>query len=297
MEGSWAQEFALDAKTWFSTTAIASDFFRPAHIADLRQFLEELPRDREVSSLGSGSGLMFLGRRYDGVVIYLGSRFGGFELLKNDAIRVGAGAKTADVVYKASQAGFDMSFLAGMPGTIAGALVGNAGFQSKTIRELFSRATVVSRDGTVRTLQAGADTDLTELSDVLDGGVIVQAVLTPPKATAEAVGRRVKEALLLRETCFPSSQLVTGPLFNLGPASSTFPNKEETPSVEHLIQSLGLILDQHSSLRSDPKFPNILIGSSREDAQAVPRFGEQIRSECKTLTGFALEWKLQMFHH
>ena len=65
--------------------------------------------------LGKGSNTLFSGNGFDGVIVYLGARFGGFEVLSERTIRVGGGALPVDVVEKAASNGFDLTFLGAVP--------------------------------------------------------------------------------------------------------------------------------------------------------------------------------------
>ena len=108
--------------TWFHPGGSARVFFQPAHMADLGEYLRDLPEKTQVEVLGGGSNTCFGSGCFDGVLVYLGARFGGFEALSDHTVRVGAGALTGDVVKKAVLHGLDLTFLGAVPGTIGGAI-------------------------------------------------------------------------------------------------------------------------------------------------------------------------------
>ncbi len=133
MERKLKTEVSLGDLTWFPSGGSVGTFLQPAHMADLGEFLRDLATETEVHVLGSGSNTLFSGDRFDGVVVYLGERFGGFEILPDRSIRAGAGALTAEVAKSAMAQGLDITFLGAVPGTIGGAIAGNAGFLGKNI--------------------------------------------------------------------------------------------------------------------------------------------------------------------
>jgi UDP-N-acetylmuramate dehydrogenase len=103
----------------------------------------------EVLVLGGGTNLLVSDEGFDGLVIRLR-----LEELSVDpragAIRVGAGVGAADLVEQTIAAGLGgLQFAAGLPGTVGGAVAGNAGCFGATFGERIAWAVVVGADGVV----------------------------------------------------------------------------------------------------------------------------------------------------
>ena len=148
--------------TWFHPGGSAKVFFQPAHMADLGEYLRDLPEKTQVEVLGIGSNTCFSSDCLDGVLVYLGARFGGFEARSERTVRVGAGALTGDVVRKAMLHGLDLTFLGAVAGTIGGVIASNASFLGGVFVNVFCARqrcceTGASRPASAMSLSAPAD--------------------------------------------------------------------------------------------------------------------------------------------
>lgn len=98
--------------------------------------------------LGNGSNVLFADEGYHGVVLKT-SKFDNIEV-SGTVLRVGAGvilARAAHVAHKKSLTG--MEFAAGIPGTVGGAVVMNAGAYGSEIKDIITGAKAVDEAGTV----------------------------------------------------------------------------------------------------------------------------------------------------
>jgi len=103
---------------------------------------------REFSVIGNGSNLLVGDRGYRGMVIALGKSFSGICVSGNE-IEAEAGAllsAIAAAAMKESLAG--MEFASGIPGSLGGAVVMNAGAYGGEIKDILSGVTVLEEDGT-----------------------------------------------------------------------------------------------------------------------------------------------------
>jgi len=74
--------------------------------------------------LGAGSNTIFADGEISALVVQIRNDQ---CLIDNDHVTIGAGANLASVVAKLANAGLDLSSLSGVPGTVGGAIFGNAG--------------------------------------------------------------------------------------------------------------------------------------------------------------------------
>lgn len=97
--------------------------------------------------LGGGTNIVFDGGPMEYVLIKLGRSFEGINIEPEKKIEAGAALRTSNLVMKAARHGFDLTFLAGIPGTIGGAICGNSGTSGQWISGCISRLKYISRDG------------------------------------------------------------------------------------------------------------------------------------------------------
>lgn len=286
--------FAL--QTWFNSGGKAVALIQPLHMADLCVLMRDLPESIAVLPSGSGSNVIFRKEGFAGLVVSLGARFNGFEVLPNNAIRVGAGAFTKDIVLKALENGFDLTFLGAIPGTIGGALASNACFAENGILDSFLRATIVRRDGRVETIKRGHVDTVTRLCKKLKTGVIVQAVLKPERRRVALLEEKLSRMKALHQKTYSTERFRTGHAFYV--IQKEFDNARsqlELPKAKAIIAELGDLQDADSSLRLDSRYPNILIGKKKLDVSEIERFGERLRGLARKQLDVELGWNIEIY--
>lgn len=293
IEGNIDVEKKIHLEALFYGDRGVQQLFQPAHMADLRKFMYKLPKQVPVKALGTGSNIVIRNGGFEGAIVMLDKRFGGFELLPKNRVRVGAGALTTDVVQKAKRCGLDLTFLAEVPGTIGGAISSNAGFNGKSIGDYFLRATTIGRDGTVKTIKRREFLSTEDLLVNLADSVIVQAILELEQDTPESLNQRYIDLKHRHEQVYSRYPLKTGHAFCLPHRSK---NKLSEPFLSHVadaLVSLGAFQDSRSQLRLDPDHPNIIFAKSKSDFEELEQFGNKIRSECREKLNTELDWKIK----
>ena len=145
----------MSRQTTVRTGGPADIYIEPASAEELKQVLaickeEQLP----YSILGNGSNLLVGDLGYRGVLVSFGKPFGQVTVEEN-FVRAGAGALLSYVARQALSAsltGFE--FAAGIPGTIGGAVVMNAGAYGGELCQVLKEVTVLTPEGDVLTLPA-----------------------------------------------------------------------------------------------------------------------------------------------
>ncbi len=138
----------------------ARQAYVPADLDDLSQFLKTLPAGEQIVFIGLGSNTLVRDGGFDGTVILVQGALAAMRLQDDGALYAEAGVaspKLARFATKAGRAGAE--WLAGVPGTIGGALAMNAGCYGAEMWEFVARAHLIDRDGTLRTrVQSEFDT-------------------------------------------------------------------------------------------------------------------------------------------
>ena len=135
----------------------AAWFFQPADVDDLRRFLAAAPLAAgPILPLGFGSNLLVRDGGFDGVAVRLAP---GLSLLRADeegGVVAQAGVACARVSKLCATRGFEgAAFLAGIPGTIGGALAMNAGCFGGEIWPRVESITHLTRAGETRRSDGG----------------------------------------------------------------------------------------------------------------------------------------------
>lgn len=125
----------------------AARVFAPADIADLQAFLPSLGAVEPVCFVGLGSNLLVRDGGFQGTVVLM-HRTRGEMLLEGGLVYAEAGVAAPKVArFAATHALEGAEFLAGVPGTVGGALAMNAGCYGSETWDHVVRVRVIARDG------------------------------------------------------------------------------------------------------------------------------------------------------
>lgn len=104
--------------------------------------------------LGGGSNILFTKKGYRGIVIHIGKLLSDIQV-EDNLLTAYAGAKLPAVSIKAAESGLSgLEFAAGIPGSVGGAVVMNAGAYGGEIKDVIAYADVCDSDGNIITLSA-----------------------------------------------------------------------------------------------------------------------------------------------
>ncbi len=103
-------------------------FYKPADVAELCEFLQQLDPQEPLLWVGLGSNLLVRDGGFPGTVIFTLGALNELEWLDATTLRAGAGVTCSKVARESARQGLTgLEFLAGIPGTMGGALAMNAG--------------------------------------------------------------------------------------------------------------------------------------------------------------------------
>lgn len=146
------QKEPMDRHTTFRVGGPADLFLTP-EIDRLAETIQILRRHQtDVTVIGNGSNLLVGDLGIRGAVIEMGRQSAEISV-NGEYVTAQAGAllsKTAMEAYNNGLTG--MEFAAGIPGSVGGAMVMNAGAYGGEMKDIVSYVTVLDRDGTVREL-------------------------------------------------------------------------------------------------------------------------------------------------
>lgn len=143
---------SMTLHTTFRAGGLAKYFVSPASIDEIKAIIEvckasEMP----YYVIGNGSNLLVSDKGYEGVIIHLGSRFAGIEVDEHTA-KVLAGTSLAFTSKQLSKMGLgNMAFAAGIPGSVGGGIVMNAGAYGGELAQVLKEVTYLDENGDIIT--------------------------------------------------------------------------------------------------------------------------------------------------
>lgn len=207
--------------TTFGVGGPATVLARPDTEAELAAVLdlarrEGLPR----LILGGGSNILFADEGFAGLVVKLGKDFQAIAAPQGPTgLAAGAGASSARVLDSAVERGLaGLEGLAGIPGTIGGAVFMNAGGFGREVGPAVARIRVLDHDGRLVTLEKEAlHFEYRRLAGPSRGAVILSVEFDLAADRPEAVQARVREALDRRSQTQPRGLRSAGSVFKNPP--------------------------------------------------------------------------------
>jgi len=128
MRGEFKTNHPLAQYTSWGIGGPAEHFYWPADLKDLQVFLNQLSADEPLTWIGLGSNTLIRDAGIKGTVILTLNRLNQLESIDENSFRVEAGVTCAKASKYCVKNGFEEgAFFAGIPGTVGGALVMNAG--------------------------------------------------------------------------------------------------------------------------------------------------------------------------
>jgi len=191
--------------TWLGLGGEAKFFCEPVDVEALGRVVRRCHEQGiPVKVIGGGSNVLVSADGFAGMVVRLSApAFSGIDVAA-PSVRAGAGAKLVHVVSAAVQAGLSgLETLVDVPGTIGGALVGNAGGKGGDIGELVADATVMLADGTVETRDAGRLAFEARWSN-LDDCIVLACRLDLDAEPAEPLTKRMQKQWIVGRSEQPS---------------------------------------------------------------------------------------------
>lgn len=229
--------------------------------------------------LGAGSNTIFADGIIDALVVH--SAANAMEV-RGNTVHVETGAALATVVAELAKRGLDLSTLTGIPGTVGGAVFGNAGQGPQgTWIDHFIRAMVVFREGEWKTLSR-EECDFRYRESVfkkMAQPLIWKATLTVPARGAAEIERDIGDLIRKRAVAQPFTR-TAGSCFKALP--------DGTPAWK-VIDAAGLKGYKVGDVQVSDKHANFLINAGNGTFANARHLVEEIREK----TGAPLELEMR----
>ena len=255
----------------------------PEEVAEVVRFCHEHAQPYYV--LGNGSNLLVSDEGYRGLVLQLYRNFNDIQV-NGETITVQSGAMLAAVARTAYQTGLTgLEFASGIPGTIGGAVVMNAGAYGGEMKNVLKEVTVLTKEGEVLVIPAKA-LELGYRTSVIpkNGWIVLGAVLQLKKGDQEQILARMEE---LKE------QRITKQPLDLPSAGSTF-KLPEGYFAGKLIMDAGLRGFTVGGAQVSEKHCGFVVNRGNATAADVWELICEVKRRVKEMTGVELEPEVKL---
>jgi len=286
---TWRGELRYDepmaAHCSWRTGGRARRYYRPADLDDLCRFLGDLEPQEPLLWLGLGSNLLVRDGGFAGTVIATLGTLNLLEWLDERTLRAGSGVTCSKVARLTAQAGLvGAEFLAGIPGTLGGALAMNAGAFGGETWQCVEAVETVTRSGRVQTrLPSDYRIGYRSVQGPLDEW-FVTACLRLEHGDAQTAQARIRALLLRRSETQPTREPSCGSTFRNPPGDYA----------ARLIEAAGLKGALIGGARVSEKHANFIINTGTATAADIEALIMRIQERVEQDSGVRLETEVRI---
>jgi UDP-N-acetylmuramate dehydrogenase len=263
----------------------ADRYYQPADIEDLSHFLMQLPDDEPVYWVGLGSNLLVRDGGIRGTVIATTGSLKELSLESENIVRAESGVASAKVAKFAAE--HDLTgceFLAGIPGSIGGALAMNAGAFGGVTWEIVDAVETIDHQGMVhRRDRSEFEVGYRTVKGLKDEW-FVAGYFRLARGAGEDTKAKIKQLLAKRGASQPMQTANAGSVF-------------KNPPDDHaarLIDSLGLKGECDGKACISDVHANFIINAGGATAAEIERLVDRVQKLVAEETGVLLEREVRI---
>ena len=233
--------------------------------------------------LGGGTNVLFSDEGFDGIIIKLAMSS---EQLTNDAeiISVSAATSLPDVVRQTAERGLSgFEHLAGIPGTVGGAIFGNAGVKEYSISDNLINIEIIDFNGNKKILKR-KNINFEYRKSGLENCVITRAFFKLKKTDKNGILNVISQELEKRKNTQPQGVKSAGCVFK-NPAGD---------SAGRLIDSLNLKNYNIGEIEISSKHANFFINKSNGTAKDMSALIEFVKKKVFEKYNIELETEIRI---
>lgn len=276
----------LGTYTWFRLGGAAEFFAEPNSVDELAQLLQRCDQhDMPFRVIGGGSRVLISDAGVKGLVVHLSAPAFCETSVEGSYITAGGGAKLGHVVSLSVGVSLGgLESLVGVPGTVAGALKGNADSYGASIGQWTESVKVMSRSGAITEY----DRDQLRFSyrqSSLDDPVILSARFELEPRDPNELTRRMQKLWIIKRSQQPSGSEGSGRIFA----------DPQGISAAELIEQVGLRSLNVGGAELSEKNANYVVIHSGAKTDDVRMLIEQVKNKVASELGVDLQCELQIW--
>jgi UDP-N-acetylmuramate dehydrogenase len=276
----------LALHTWFHLGGPAQFFAEPSNSDELQQLVRRAREENlPVRVLGGGSNILVRDDGVSGLVINLAADAFAQISLAGRVLTAGGGAKLGQAISTSVREGLaGLEALVGIPGTIGGALHGNAGSRGGDIGQWTCQATVMTRAGEVIE-RSREELIFAYRESSLDDLVILSAKFELESEDPEVLTKRMQKQWIVKKASQPLGHQSAGCIFK----------NPRGMSAGMLIEQVGLKGTRVGQAEVSDRHANFIVAEQGATSDDVLRLIEQMRERVSERLGIELETEIEVW--
>ncbi|MEX2114484.1 MAG: UDP-N-acetylmuramate dehydrogenase [Pirellulales bacterium] len=276
----------LAPHTWFHLGGPAEFFAEPQSVDQLQAIVRRCHETQTtVRLLGGGSNVLVRDEGVSGVVIHLSApAFNEIKITKQ-TLTAGGGAKLGHAISVSVREGLaGLEALVGIPGSIGGALHGNAGSHGGDIGQWTSRATVMTRRGEILE-RASDELVFAYRESSLDELVIISAQFELEQDDPEQLTKRMQTQWIIKKANQPLGHQSAGCIFK----------NPRGMSAGMLIDQAGLKNTRYGQAVVSDRHANFIVAEAGAKSADVLQLIDVVRERVSDRLGIDLETEIEIW--
>ncbi|WP_206028442.1 UDP-N-acetylmuramate dehydrogenase [Thalassoroseus pseudoceratinae] len=276
----------LGPRTWLKVGGPAQYLVRPTsqdELVDIVRFCRE--DDVPIRVLGGGSNLLIRDDGVSGVVLQLDHPSFAELQIDGETARCGSGLTLSHLISETVKAGLaGLETLTGIPGTVGGALRGNAGGRNGDIGQFVQSVTVLTTDGTVSTRKED-ELSFAYRQSSINELVILEATFALTQDDPDEITQRMRKLWIMKKSSQPLSFQSAGCIFK----------NPRGLSAGTLMEQAGLKGTRVGGAEISDRHANFIVTHEDASSDDVLRLIDLARSKVTEQFGVELELEIQVW--
>ncbi len=233
----------------------------------------------ETLIIGAGTNLLVSDKGFPGVTIKLAGSLCDIDI-KESRAEVGAAASLSGLARITTRLGLKgLEFAVGIPGTVGGGLVMNAGAHGGSIGDVVESVTVYTPKGELELLNKDQIDFGYRSSSLKDSGVIIRSSLIFESVNAEKLRAEADRVIEQRKKCQPGEARTAGSVFK-NPQGMKAGGLIEEAGCKGMRVGGAIVSDRHA---------NFIINDGTATATDILNLIEKVKKQVEEKTGVKME--------
>lgn len=276
-------DYDTSQNVWFRAGGKAAVFCLVYNVSELQEIIKNIG-DTPYKIIGAGSNFLIRDSGFEGIIFKLGKDFNKIQLYEN-YIEVGAGILDVNLSKFAKKNNIkDFEFFSGIPGTIGGAVIMNAGCYNSETKQLIKEVTTIDSKGEFNVFSNDQLKFTYRKSNVPNDHVVISVNFNYVYGNEAEIAKKINEIKIMREKSQPLQVKTSG---------STFKNPKNNFAAK-LIESSGCKNMSVGDVIVSKKHCNFLININKASATQIEELGNRIIDRVYNQFNIKLEWEIKI---
>ena len=278
---------SLKKHTTFGVGGTSSIFAYPKDKQDLVKLLEYTSKENiKIFFIGSGSNLLISDNGFDGVIISLKKSFKNFEINNSLEANIGTGVMLGHMVRELTKKSVKgLESLVGVPGTLGGALIMNAGAYGSEISNYLISIKVLDLDGNEKIYKKEDINFSYRFSSISKTDIVIEAKFKFKKGNLSNIIKNRSSASQKRRNNQP---------LQFRSAGSIFKNPKSDMAAGYLIDKSNLKGTRIGDAEVSTKHANFIINHGKASSNDILKLIKIIKNTVKQNFNINLELEVNL---